>query len=192
MVRCPAHEDRTPSCSVSEDANGRVLVHCFSGCRQDDVIQALRSLGLWPELIKQEWTPAEKQAWGRRRKAAERLAADALAWLTMTKVFLESKKAYAYDRIASGDSRWFWTWANSSRELYLLQSAGPDASTAKYLEARTQRPAETRSRMRQGKAMQRENLSLATVLVAILAMAKPAGPHAVFSLLSEAHPEDRA
>jgi hypothetical protein len=48
MVPCPAHDDRSPSLSISE-RDGRVLVHCFAGCSQADVIAALRSRGLWPE-----------------------------------------------------------------------------------------------------------------------------------------------
>lgn len=47
LCRCPAHEDRSPSLSVSETRDGRVLVHCFAGCPQPAVIGALRSLGLW-------------------------------------------------------------------------------------------------------------------------------------------------
>ncbi len=34
MARCPAHEDRTPSLSVTE-RDGRVLVNCFAGCPTD-------------------------------------------------------------------------------------------------------------------------------------------------------------
>jgi hypothetical protein len=48
MARCPAHRDKSPSLSIQE-RDGRVLVHCFSGCPQDDVIAALRQRGLWPE-----------------------------------------------------------------------------------------------------------------------------------------------
>ena len=43
---CPAHDDKHPSLSIT-DANDKVLVHCFSGCSQTDVIEALRSQGLW-------------------------------------------------------------------------------------------------------------------------------------------------
>ena len=47
--RCPAHEDRSPSLSVSEGTDGRVLIHCFGGCRADDVIAAV---GLeWKDLF---------------------------------------------------------------------------------------------------------------------------------------------
>lgn len=47
MVRCPAHDDHTPSLSVREAADGKVLVRCHAGCEQRDVIDALRSRGLW-------------------------------------------------------------------------------------------------------------------------------------------------
>ncbi len=43
---CPAHDDRTPSLSISE-RDGKVLVHCWAGCSQKDVISALRAMGLW-------------------------------------------------------------------------------------------------------------------------------------------------
>ena len=43
---CPAHDDKHPSLSIT-DAEDKVLVHCFSGCSQTDVIDALRSQGLW-------------------------------------------------------------------------------------------------------------------------------------------------
>lgn len=32
LACCPAHEDRSPSMSIRECDDGRVLVHCFSGC----------------------------------------------------------------------------------------------------------------------------------------------------------------
>ena len=45
--RCPAHEDKSPSFSVSETRDGRPLVHCFAGCPQGNVIAALKARGLW-------------------------------------------------------------------------------------------------------------------------------------------------
>ena len=41
MVRCPAHDDTSPSLHVT-DGDGRVLVHCHAGCAQDAVLDALR------------------------------------------------------------------------------------------------------------------------------------------------------
>ncbi len=49
LARCPAHEDSTPSFSVTASLDGFILVHCFAGCPQDRVIAALRARGLWPE-----------------------------------------------------------------------------------------------------------------------------------------------
>jgi putative DNA primase/helicase len=46
---CPGHDDRTPSLSIQDADDGRVLVHCHSGCDQARVIAALQSRGLWPK-----------------------------------------------------------------------------------------------------------------------------------------------
>jgi hypothetical protein len=47
MARCPAHDDRTPSLSISIGDNGKPLVRCHAGCAQDQVIAALKDRGLW-------------------------------------------------------------------------------------------------------------------------------------------------
>ena len=53
VARCPAHDDRDPSLSVSVK-EGRVLIHCFAGCAPDEVLGAvgltwrdLRAPGPW-------------------------------------------------------------------------------------------------------------------------------------------------
>ena len=46
-AQCPAHDDQTPSLSINAGRNGKVLVHCHAGCKQRDVIAALRERGLW-------------------------------------------------------------------------------------------------------------------------------------------------
>src|SRR5215218_9023572 len=40
MARCPGHDDREPSLSVSEGDDGRALVHCFAGCSFEEIIAA--------------------------------------------------------------------------------------------------------------------------------------------------------
>jgi hypothetical protein len=47
---CPAHADdpRKPNLSVSPGDKRPVVVHCFKGCSQDDVIAALVEMGHWP------------------------------------------------------------------------------------------------------------------------------------------------
>ncbi len=39
-VRCPAHDDRHPSLSITE-RDGKLLVHCHAGCDQGVVWDAL-------------------------------------------------------------------------------------------------------------------------------------------------------
>ena len=46
MVRCPAHDDRNPSLSLDEK-DGKLLLKCFAGCDQRDVVSALQDRGLW-------------------------------------------------------------------------------------------------------------------------------------------------
>jgi hypothetical protein len=41
IAKCPAHEDRSPSLSITQADNGAVLAHCFSGCHIDAVLAAV-------------------------------------------------------------------------------------------------------------------------------------------------------
>jgi putative DNA primase/helicase len=47
MARCPVHEDRSPSLSITTGNDGKVLVRCHAGCDQRDLIAALQGRGLW-------------------------------------------------------------------------------------------------------------------------------------------------
>lgn len=38
---CPAHQDRSPSMTVKEIDDGRVLVHCFAGCSVESILGAV-------------------------------------------------------------------------------------------------------------------------------------------------------
>ena len=40
QARCPAHDDKNPSLSVTE-SDGRILVHCHAGCSYKEIINAL-------------------------------------------------------------------------------------------------------------------------------------------------------
>jgi len=58
-ARCPAHDDRTPSLSLTDTRDGKVLVRCHAGCDQERVIAALRGRGLWGQICRcsSPWTP---------------------------------------------------------------------------------------------------------------------------------------
>src|SRR5947209_4356302 len=47
IARCPAHDDRKPSLSIRDNNDGKVLVRCHAGCDQTQVVEELRSRGLW-------------------------------------------------------------------------------------------------------------------------------------------------
>jgi len=37
---CPAHDDRSPSLAIKDD-NGKLVIHCFSGCENSDIVAAI-------------------------------------------------------------------------------------------------------------------------------------------------------
>lgn len=53
LAKCPAHKDRSPSLSIRELEDGRVLVHDFGGCAVGDVLTALglEMTALFPERL---------------------------------------------------------------------------------------------------------------------------------------------
>src|SRR4051812_36861562 len=71
VARCPTHNDRTPSLSISETEEGRVLVHCHAGCEQLQVIQALRHAGHWPWLQERRSAPATVRGRPARKGASD-------------------------------------------------------------------------------------------------------------------------
>ncbi|MDX2475999.1 MAG: CHC2 zinc finger domain-containing protein [Gammaproteobacteria bacterium] len=38
---CPAHDDRSPSMSITTGDDGRILMHCFAGCSVDEITRAI-------------------------------------------------------------------------------------------------------------------------------------------------------
>lgn len=86
QARCPAHQDRSPSLSIREGADGRVLVHCFAGCALDSILAALklsrRDLQPGPpptpaeleayRLLQQERESKAREECQQRRAACER------------------------------------------------------------------------------------------------------------------------
>jgi hypothetical protein len=57
-ARCPAHDDRTPSLSIRDADDNKVLVHCHAGCDQERVIAMLQALGLCLAAIQATAHPA--------------------------------------------------------------------------------------------------------------------------------------
>ena len=62
LACCPAHEDKSPSLSVRELQDGRVLVHCFAGCGFEQVVGAvgLEAGSLFPEQAQERARPLRR------------------------------------------------------------------------------------------------------------------------------------
>jgi putative DNA primase/helicase len=50
ICRCPAHDDRVPSLSVADGADGKLLMHCFAGCDYREICAELSRRGITGEL----------------------------------------------------------------------------------------------------------------------------------------------
>lgn len=89
MAKCPAHEDGSPSLSVSEGDGGRVLLHCFGGCRADDVIAAV---GLeWKDLFPGKLDSAARLDYRRRAAETARQEADLVIKMAEAMPFLSAE-----------------------------------------------------------------------------------------------------
>ena len=51
LACCPAHPDKSPSLAIKQTDDGKILIHCFSGCAVADVVAAvgLTLVDLMPE-----------------------------------------------------------------------------------------------------------------------------------------------
>jgi hypothetical protein len=96
VARCPAHDDKSPSLAVRELGDGRVLVHCFSGCSAPDVMAAvgLEMGDLFPEPI------GDRKPERRPFSAADALRAMAFEG---TVIFLAAKDVRDGKALSAGD-----------------------------------------------------------------------------------------
>jgi hypothetical protein len=144
MARCPAHRDNNPSLSL-RDANGKILVHCFAGCSQDDVVAALRERGLWPERVKRDLTRGERRDYARKRARARFLAEDALLWNESELLELEAEKSQAFSRYECDPSvENEGVLECAARTLYVAEQLSPKNLAEAYLVAVKTDPARVR------------------------------------------------
>lgn len=68
IARCPAHDDRSPSLSIADGAEGRLLLTCHAGCAFESIRAALRQMGL---LGAQGFQPIGPIIAAQRRAAAQ-------------------------------------------------------------------------------------------------------------------------
>lgn len=41
IARCPAHDDNSPSLSIAQGDDGRILLHCHAGCKTEAIVAAI-------------------------------------------------------------------------------------------------------------------------------------------------------
>ena len=70
IARCPSHQDGSPSLSIREGRDGRVLLHCFAGCGTDPILTALK-LSRHDLFQGPPPSPAQRAALESRREAME-------------------------------------------------------------------------------------------------------------------------
>jgi hypothetical protein len=68
LVCCLTHPDRDPSLHLSDGDDGRLLVRCFAGCDQQQVIEALKQRGLWARRTAPSRRHAPQPAPAKERK----------------------------------------------------------------------------------------------------------------------------
>jgi putative DNA primase/helicase len=106
---CPAHQDKNASLAISDDGNGKTLVHCFAGCQFADIAAAVG-------LKMQDFFPDEPPV-VKSRMVAEYSYQDA-----------EGKEVFQVCRFDPKDFRqrrwdggkWVWSIKGIERVLYRL------------------------------------------------------------------------
>ena len=75
-ARCPAHDDKDPSLSIAQAEDGRILIHCHSGCPPLDVVHAVgfELKDLFPDGAIRGWIPGAGLA--ERRRAHKKQQSD--------------------------------------------------------------------------------------------------------------------
>ena len=90
---CPAHDDRSPSLSLKDCGDGRILIYCFAGCETEDVLSALglTFADLMPEKIGTEHRYKPRK-WLSARDALEALDHEALVVSIIGADFLQHRE----------------------------------------------------------------------------------------------------
>lgn len=117
---CPAHNDKTPSLSISDGENGKILVRCHAGCDQGAVIDALKRCNLWPEHVNEKPLPLTRHT----ERVKKTIAAtydyvDPETGEIKLQVVRYEPKDFRQRR-PDGDGGWSWSVPASERILFNL------------------------------------------------------------------------
>lgn len=114
-VRCPGHQDKNPSLAVSEGDDGRILLHCFSGCPVDAILQAM---GLKiSDLFPGDLPPKSKYEYSKKR--TKKKAIDNIE-NSLAVIF---RKSEAIIRAATGIDPSIWNQSSTDRAMNIVADA---------------------------------------------------------------------
>lgn len=114
-VKCPAHTDRIPSLAVSEGAQGRILIHCFSGCSTDNILDAMG-------LKRADLFPGDLSLKGRREYAVRKAKQEVAATIGNSAAVI-FRKSEAIVRAATGVDISAWTESQHDKAMNILAEA---------------------------------------------------------------------
>ena len=68
MACCPAHQDKSPSLSIRELSDGRILLHCWTGCSAESILDSIGLTfdDLFPERLPEVAYPRVKPTFSAR------------------------------------------------------------------------------------------------------------------------------
>jgi len=111
-ARCPAHDDKTPSLSITAGDDGRTLLKCFAGCTTDSVCAALKL------TLADLFPPKETRNGGGKRIVATYNYHDASDKFVFQVVRYEPKDFR--QRKPDGNGRWIWKMDGVEKVLFRL------------------------------------------------------------------------
>jgi hypothetical protein len=110
ISRCPAHQDRSPSLSIGEGREGRVVLHCWAGCSFESICAAagLKSSDLFSDSRTYTPTPkalriAERGLSDLRSRLTQRERVSAVTVIRSTKQAIDSAIARALALAVEGE-----------------------------------------------------------------------------------------
>lgn len=110
VALCPAHDDKTPSLSITTGDTGNILLHCHVGCSNETVLSAI---GLsWNDLF-----PKRNQLKQKTQIVATYDYRDEAGSILFQTVRLEPKSFRARHRVGKN---WNWSLNGTRRVLYRL------------------------------------------------------------------------
>lgn len=124
IARCPAHDDKTPSLLVSVGDSGKVLFHCYAGCDNRTILDAIQAT---PQMLDPRWEERQRERADNNGEWTPRGPAVAVYR------YVDEHGTHLYDVCRTADkqfpqrrpdptakSGWTWKLGDTRRVLYRL------------------------------------------------------------------------